>query len=249
MEQNQFNVKLIDRQMLTPSVLQLRFVRSDNLPCKFKAGQFITFLLPHENGRKIRRSYSLANFPEQPYELEMIIAPVYEGFATKILFNLQLGDELQCTGPQGRLILRDEEASAHHILVATGTGLAPYRSMLPTIARWLENNQHTKVTILLGVRYVVDLLYVEEFLAYAKKYDRFNFYAYLSREKTLSQSYQYSGYVQSAFEMLHLNPNTDVIYLCGNPHMIDASMDTLQKMGFNTQNIRREKYTSVRVVS
>lgn len=248
MEQGQFKIKLVGRKMITPSVLHLAFVRSDNLPLVFRAGQFVTFLLPHEGGRTIRRSYSLANCPEQSYELEIAIAPVYEGFATKILFNLKYGDELLCVGPQGRLILKAEEV-AHHVLVATGTGLAPYRSMLSTIARRLEDNQHFKVTVLLGVRHAVDLLYVDDFLEYAQRYDRFNFHAYLSREKTLSESYQYPGYVQSAFETLGLDPDTDVVYLCGNPYMIDESMDKLQKMGFGSQNIRREKYTSLRVVS
>ncbi|WP_339043860.1 FAD-binding oxidoreductase [Cardinium endosymbiont of Tipula unca] len=234
--------------MITPSVLHLTFARVDNLPLVFKAGQFITFLLLHESGRTIRRSYSLANCPEQSYELEIAVAPVYEGFATKILFNLKYGDELLCVGPQGRLIIKNEEA-AHHVLVATGTGLAPYRSMLSTIARRIENHQFFKATVLLGVRYVVDLLYVDEFLEYAQKYERFNFHAYLSREKTLAQPYQHPGYVQSAFDTLDLNPDVDLVYLCGNPYMIDESMDQLQKMGFGSHSIRREKYTSLRVVS
>ncbi|CAH2559598.1 FAD-binding oxidoreductase [Cardinium endosymbiont of Oedothorax gibbosus] len=244
METKQFKVEYIGSTMLTPSVAQLTFIRSDKLPFLFIPGQFITFLLPHESGKIVPRSYSLANSPEQGNKLEIAIAPVEGGFATKILFNLKIGDELCCVGPKGRFILQETERPSQYILVATGTGVAPYRSMLPTIAKWLEEDETLKVTLLLGVRYANDLLYAEDFIAFAKKYKNFHFRSHLSRADALTTSYQYSGYVQSAFETLNLNPITDLVYLCGNSYMIDDSMEKLQKMGFNPQHIRREKYIS-----
>lgn len=228
--------------MLTPSVAQLTFIRSDKLPFLFIPGQFITFLLPHESGKIVPRNYSLANSPGD--RLEIAIAPVEGGFATKILFNLQIGDELHCVGPKGKLILQEAERPAQYILVATGTGVAPYRSMLPTIAKRLKEDERLKVTLLLGVRYLHDLLYIEDFIAFAKQHENFHFRGHLSRADLLTTPYQYAGYVQSAFETLDLNPVTDLIYLCGNPYMVDDSMARLQEMGFSPQRIRREKYIS-----
>ena len=247
MQQNQFKIKLIGRTMITPSVLHLTFSRSDKLLLEFIPGQFITFLLPHQNGKIVRRSYSLASSPNQPHEIQIAVAPVHEGFATKILFNLKVGDELLCTGPVGRLILKEEESPSHYLLVATGTGIAPYRSMLPTIAQRLVQDKNLQVTLLLGVRYAKDSLYVEDFLSFAKQHNRFHFRTYLSKETILFQSYQYVGYVQSAFEQLNLNPSSDLVYLCGNPHMIDESVVLLQELGFDSKHIRREKYISTRI--
>lgn len=246
--ETQFKLKLIERKMITPSVLQLTFTRSDELPLLFIPGQFITFLLPHVSGKIIRRSYSLSNRSEQCYHLEIAVAPVDGGYATKLLFNLKTGDELFCTGPKGRLLLPESEVCSHYILVATSTGIAPYRSMLSVIAKRIENDENLNVTLLLGVRYAKDLLYTDDFIAFSKQYTRFNFRAYLSRENAFSKNYEYPGrYVQSAFYELNLNPITDVVYLCGNPHMINESIKILQKRGFSLKRIRYEKYISVPV--
>ncbi|TSJ80660.1 hypothetical protein [Cardinium endosymbiont of Dermatophagoides farinae] len=129
-------------------------------------------------------------------------------------------------------------------MVATGTGVAPYRSMLPTLSKRLQADERLKVTLLLGVRYADDLLYVEDFIAFAKQYKNFNFRSHLSRADAPTEPYQYAGYVQSAFEALDLNPTADLVYLCGNPYMIDSSMEKLGKMGFKRERIRREKYIS-----
>ncbi|WP_243018210.1 MULTISPECIES: ferredoxin--NADP reductase [Candidatus Cardinium] len=244
MQQHPFKIELIGSKMLTPNVTELTFRRSDELPFTFLAGQFITFLLPHESGKIVPRSYSLANSPQEPYKLEIAIAPVQGGFATHILFNLKIGDRLDCVGPKGRLILQEAERPCQYLLVATGTGVAPYRSMLPDIAKRLEADANLKVTLLLGVRYTNDLLYAADFIAFAEQYKRFHFRFYISRGAVRSLSYEYSGYVQSAFASLDLNPMTDLVYLCGNPYMIDDSIKKLEEMGFSPQRIRREKYVS-----
>ena len=249
MTQKQFKLKLIGHKMITPSVVHLTFMRTDKLPMVFMPGQFITFFLPHQSGKMIKRSYSLASSPEEPYEIAIAVAPVANGFATHILFNLRLGDELLCMGPAGNLILIEKEYDSHYILVATGTGVAPYRAMLPQIAQRLMTNKALKVTLLLGVRYIEDLLYIKDFLEFEKQNKRFYFRAYLSRAYKLLATYQYRGYVQSAFETLHLNPASDLVYLCGNPHMIDESMKKLQEIGFGRAQIRREKYISSPVKS
>ena len=247
MPHHSFKLKFIGHTVLAPYVHQLSFVRVDALPLPFIPGQFITFLLPHPSGKTIRRSYSLANYPLDNHVIEIAVAPVNEGFATNVLFNLNVGDELCCIGPQGKLRLEAVEGRSHHVLAATSTGVAPYRSMLPTIAKRLAQYPHLQVTLLLGVRYANHLLYGEELIDFANQNQRFYFRAYLSREPMLTQRYQYSGYVQSAFSELNLNPQADLIYLCGNPYMINESMVILQKIGFGLDRIRREKYFPAKI--
>tara|TARA_R110000868_G_scaffold10639_4_gene51627 strand:- start:26351 stop:27088 length:738 start_codon:yes stop_codon:yes gene_type:complete len=242
---NTFDVQLQWTKMITPSVMHLAFTRPDGETLAYIPGQFITFMFENDEGKLVRRSYSLANIPGQTDELEIAVSPVEGGFATDKFFNAQPGDVMPCSGPFGRLVLKDEDVS-HIILVATGTGVSPYRSMLPSIAERLQQNSQLKFTVLLGVQYAADLLYADDFIAFAEQHDRFEFRAYLSREENLIAPHQFKGYVQSAYEGLNLDPDTDVFYLCGNPNMIDDSFAMLQDMGFGSRSVRREKYISAK---
>jgi len=250
MKEHPFEVTLTAYTMITDHVLQLAFTRNDHQVLSFTPGQFITFLLPHDDGKILRRSYSLANIPEQTDAFDIAVAPVTGGFATEILFNLQVGDQLLAIGPKGQLTLKQEDATVNHIvLVATNTGVAPYRSMLSTLSAWLTKEKKLKVTLLLGVRYAKDILYATDFLAMADKHARFDFRVYLSRETNPTPSYAYKGYVQDAFSTLDIDPYTDVVFLCGNPNMIDQSVKQLEAMGLSGDHIRREKYLSSKVSS
>ena len=58
------------------------------------------------------------------------------------------------------------------------------------------------------------------------------------------KSHEYKGYVQHAFPDLTLNPQEDIVYLCGNPSMIDDAFTYLKDTGFTMQQVIREKYIS-----
>ena len=66
----------------------------------------------------------------------------------------------------------------------------------------------------------------------------------LSRQQDNLKSDEFTGYVQNQFNSLALNPESDVIYLCGNPNMIDSAFLKLTNIGFKMASIRREKYIS-----
>lgn len=239
---NTFTVKLIKTIQLTPRVRHFVFERTDGQKLDFIPGQFISIHLPA--GEKIvRRSYSVASIPGSNY-IEFAASYVDGGFASEILFNLEPGATLEFSGPYGRLILRDE-AIERYFLVATGTGVTPYRAMLPALHQRFQNEPHLKIVLLLGVQYRPDQLYSEDFLQFAKEHPNFEFRIYFSRD-TLEEkkSHEYSGHVQKAFDDLQIKPESDVVYLCGNPNMIDDAYGILKEAGFETQKVRREKYVS-----
>lgn len=115
--------------------------------------------------------------------------------------------------------------------------------MLPALAARLKDIQ---VVIILGVQKKEDALYSADFLAYASRYPNLDFRLCYSRENETSslQPFEYLGYVQAQFALLNPTPDSDVIYLCGNPNMIDAAYELLKERGFNAQQVRREKYVS-----
>ena len=239
----QFELKLNSTRLLTPTVLHLAFSRVDGQVLEFIPGQFITFLLPTEDGKIARRSYSIANTP-QSSNIEIAVSPVEGGIATRVLFNLKPAEVLMSSGPFGRLILPTENHPKKIVLAATGTGVSPYRAMLPQIQNILKQSPDVKFTLLLGVQYRKDLLYAEDFIAFAKQYPQFQFRAYLSREELLIENYEYKGYLQQAFTELNLDIANDLVYLCGNPNMIDDAFAQLTEAGFPTPHIKREKYLS-----
>lgn len=230
---------------ITPNVRHLAFSYDDPAIFQFTPGQFITIFV--ETAEKtLKRSYSIATIAKQSDLIEIAAGYVKDGPGTQLLFGLQPGDSVTAAGPFGRLVLRDEDQPKRFIFVATSTGVTPYLSMLPQLSERLAK-QDIEAVVLQGVQKRQDLLYADKFLQFAEQHDNFTFRAHFSREQlTDAKPHEFAGYVQSAFEDLSLNPEHDIVYLCGNPGMIDQSFDWLKEHGFAPQNVRREKYFSAK---
>lgn len=228
-------------KLITPMIRHLGFVPEDEQPVPFKAGQFITLNIQGPT-KILHRSYSIANVPGDN-TLELACAYVEGGVATKLLFGLQPGDTVSASGPFGLFTLK-EERPIRYVLIATGTGVAPYRSMLKDLQDRFENaHPELNVTLVLGVRNPGELLFGEEFVEFANKQPKFKFYAcYSKEEREEPASFERLGRVQAAFNDLALNPENDIVYLCGNPNMIDETFALLTEMGFDKKAVRREKY-------
>jgi len=238
-----FEIEFVWEKKITPDISHLAFrVRGQSGPFIFEPGQFITLLLGEGSELK-RRSYSIATIPGEGDGIEMVVSRVPGGFASEILFNLKPGQILKALGPVGRLLLKAEPKS-RYILVGTGTGIGPYRSMLPALLQRVKAGNFS-VHILLGVRTRAEAIFKSDFEEFAARDPSFQFYICYSREQpeTLSGN-ERSGYVQTQLESLNLNPSEDAVYLCGNPHMIDQSFELLKSLSFDISDIRREKYIS-----
>lgn len=242
MIRDSFLLTLKSQRMITPAVRHLEFVHENGEAFNYIPGQFITFHFEMD-GEQQNRSYSIASIPSKTHHIEIAVSPFKGGAGTRLLFNLNLGDTIKTTGPFGRLILRDETPK-RYIMVATGTGITPYRAMLPELHKRITS-EDSEAIILVGVQTPEDLLYGEDFIEFANNHERMQFHAYYSREMPDNpQAHEHHGYVQTAFPQLNLQPEQDIIYLCGNPNMIDTAFQLLLDTGFSTRQIRREKYIS-----
>ena len=241
---NTFPITLIESKMISKYVKHFQFSTELNPAFNYIAGQFITIHF-EKNGKMLKRSYSIANIPEHDNRIEFAAGFVKDGPGTELLFNLKPGDKINISGPFGRLILKNDEVK-RYILVATSTGVTPYRAMLKELETRFKQNPFLKVIILHGVQKSADVLYKEDFLNFAAKHpNQFEFRAHLSRgQDEALANHECLGYVQSSFNNLQLNPNEDLVYLCGNPGMIDESFAYLKEQGFGMQQIIREKYIS-----
>lgn len=244
----QFPLKLVERRMIAPTVGHYMFTRADGQPLDFIPGQFIQIHFSYADGTATRRSYSLANLHDHalgPGEsVEIAVSYVSGGSATALFEGLEIGGEVQASGPFGRFCLQPGDHNGRYLLIATGTGVTPYRAMLPALAT-LMAQRGVEVVLLQGARTLGELLYHDEFRAFADAHPGFRYLPCLSRELPADpHADMRHGYVQQFLAEIGPDPARDIAYLCGNPDMVDASFEALKEAGLPVPQIRREKYVS-----
>lgn len=236
-------LRLVERRWLTPEVLHLVLVQADGLALAFKPGQFVQLFFPDMHGIEQRRSFSLANAPApegEPGRWELAVSLLPEGAASRYLRELPLGSIVMGAGPFGRFGLQTNDRAPRYLLLATGTGVAPFRGMLMPLRTRLENG--AQVELLCGARTRSELLYADTFLAMAHAFPGFRYRGFVSREALDPQiPWLHSGWVQSGLPALAPSAQ-DLALVCGNPDMVDACTAHLQQAGLSMRAIRRERY-------
>lgn len=247
-----FPLKLVSRRMIAPTVAHLSFLRDDGLPLDYIPGQFIQVHFAYADGAPARRSYSLATLHDHalgPGEaVEIAVSYVAGGAATALFEGMEIGGTVDASGPFGRFCLMPGDANRRYLLIGTGTGITPYRAMLPQLAQ-LIRERGVEVALLQGARTPDELLYGEEFRAFADAHPGFRYLPCLSRELPAAGSPHAHadvrhGYVQNALADFAPDAAVDIAYLCGNPNMVDACFEALKDAGLPIPQIRREKYVS-----
>jgi ferredoxin-NADP reductase len=245
-----FPLRLVGSRMLAPSVRHLVFQRDDGAPLAFLPGQFLQVHFHYPDGKPTKRSYSIATTLAAPVStqtpIEIAVSYVSGGAATALFEGLDVGDRVEATGPFGRFCLMPADQNARYLLVGTGTGVTPYRAMLPQLAA-LHAERGIEAVVLFGARTPQELLYGDEFAAFADANDWFRFVPCYSRElPDMLRADDRRGYVQEALGEFLPHPERDIAYLCGNPNMVDAAFEVLKSAGLPVPHIRREKYVSAK---
>jgi CDP-4-dehydro-6-deoxyglucose reductase len=203
----------------------------------FLPGQFVTLDLPiHEKKNKRWRSYSIASPPKKSNVFELVIVLVEDGTGTNYLFkNIKPGDELTFRGPAGVFTL-PQDLEKDYFMICTGTGIAPFRSMLQYIYQQQIPAKH--IHLIFGTRTKQDLLYYKEMTELDKIMPNFSYHPILSREIWEGQT----GYVHDVYKQL-INEKRDAHFLlCGWKNMIDDTRHNLAEMGFDKSQIHYELY-------
>lgn len=187
--------------------------------------------------RMIRRAYSIASESRPDEYLEFYLTVVMSGELTPRLFNLELRDRVY-VGPKAVGVFTLEKAPGKHIvMIGTGTGLAPYMSMLRTE---LVCNGPRQFVIVHGARYSWDLGYRTELTGLARHCGNFHYLPVITRPQEDPTWKGRSGYLQNlvasgAIEEetgLALTPENFDIFLCGNPGMIETVITWAERRGF-----------------
>ncbi len=204
----------------------------------FKPGQFVTLDLPiHEQKNKRWRSYSIASMPDGTNTIELVIVLVEDGAGTNYIFKeIKEGSTFTMRGPQGVFTLDDEDLASDLIMICTGTGIAPFRSMMHYIKT--HSIQHKKIDLIFGTRTKADLLYPDEMRDIEKALPNFTYHPTLSREDWDG----HKGYVHSIYESICAGTPPKKFLLCGWKVMIDEAKQRIQAMGYDRKSIHQELY-------
>lgn len=213
---------IVDIEEESPSVKKFFLRIDDTLP--FTPGQFITVDLPIAEKRRERwRSYSVANVLDERQLIELCIGKLENGRATSYLFkHAQEGTAITFKGPLGGFTI-PKNLDREIVMVCTGTGVAPFRSMIKYIQ--LHQLDFNKIHLIYGCRYEKDILYRDEFVRLQRQSPKFEYDICLSREQVEGC---YEGYVHQVYLEKYGEHQEDRLFmLCGWSDMIDDAMTNL----------------------
>lgn len=213
--------------------LELKLIAPDSI--EFKAGQWISLDVWNPKLRQhVPRQYSIASPPCQRQRITLLFNRVPHGSGSNYLFSLHEGDPLEFQGPDGSFYLQ-EKPGRDLVFVATGTGIAPFRSMILT---FLEQPQVGTLTLFWGLRSQRDLYFQSELEALAQRHPNFSFITTLSRPEHGWKGW--IGRVTTVVENNISSVSNVTFFLCGNGGMIRDTTEIVRKKGLCP--IRTEQY-------
>ncbi len=209
--------KVEDIRQLTENTFVLSLPQSR---FKFVAGQHVSLSI---KGDYQSREYSIYS-PEEGKNLEVLVKEVEGGYFSPKLKHLKVGEHVEVHGPFGKFGLDEKHKDTHkHIFIASGTGIAPFHSMV-------KSNPGLNYSIIHGVRYANEAYEIEE-------YDRNRVTVCTSRD----EKGDFNGRLTEYLKQTDFDKNT-CFYLCGNSDMIFDAMEILKSKGFDRESVTVEVY-------
>ena len=225
--------RLIETRDIAPEVKHFVFDVPEVELLPYLPGQFVSFSAELD-GKRVTRAYSTAS-AARGNRFELCLNRVQDGLFSPHLFALQPGDTVDMKGPLGYFTWRYPVTDS--VLVATGTGIAPFRAMLQAFFA-AGGDKH--VTLVYGCRFEASLLYREEFEQMAREHPNFDFRPTLTQpsENWHGRIGRVQGHVvQAVGDRRHFD-----IYVCGMKAMVDDMRARLKDLGFDRRQIIVEKY-------
>ncbi|GLS83058.1 ferredoxin--NADP reductase [Paraferrimonas haliotis] len=207
----------------------------------FKAGQFIK-LSQYANDKRVARAYSLVN-AENARHLEVLAVTVEDGQLSPQLHRLESGDEIEVSSKAAGFLVLDEVPAADNLwMLATGTAVGPFISMLLGQEVW---RKYKNIRLAYGARFQEDLAYkahLDEIAAHHS--EQFAWQPLITRENfngNIQQRIPQALASETLQQQLNcsISPLNSQVMLCGNPDMISETVELLKSMGLE-KNLRRK---------
>jgi CDP-4-dehydro-6-deoxyglucose reductase len=227
---------LISARTISPEVREITVDAGADFV--FVPGQWVSFRIPHEPEGQLARAYSIASPPRADGRFEIAITRVEGGPGSNFLHEATVGTSLRMTKAEGLFALRPSDGPL--LMVATGTGVAPFRSML--LAHDLSGKKLPPSRLLFGMRTERDLIYRDDFSALESRQSLFEYLPTLSRPSESWAGRQ--GYVQlHVAELVRVLGGDCNVFICGLSAMISAVRKVLKDdLGIARERIHTERY-------
>ena len=223
---------LKENKKLTEDVYELTFQTKQ--PLNFIGGQFVTIKIADQE-KPCFRAYSIAS-PPSDNEFKLCIKVMDGGRGSNWLKELKIGEDVVFLGPSGKFIF--EPSNKKVIFVATGTGLAPFTSIIQEeLAKGNNQNLH----LIFGVRHINDVFYKDLLDELQQKYKNFTYKITLSQPENESWNGE-KGRVTDILEKTSIDPTNTSVYICGLKNMIDSVTELLTSKGVPEENVHFEKF-------
>jgi ferredoxin/flavodoxin---NADP+ reductase len=240
-EQYPYNGRISRWDEVTPG-LAIIGVKANDEPFPFEPGQYATLGLVGDTGKLIQRPMSVSSSADDVSEYEFFIRLVEGGAFTPLLWQRSVGDPVNIKGPKGKFLLQDD---GHRCLfVASGTGLAPFVSMIETLR---DRGETRDIVLLHGVSYEYDLAWRDELEELESSGDfPLRYVATISRPQHAPGWSGCTGRVETILadqlDAHGLTAENTTMYLCGNPEMITAAEEIATSRAFPPEQVRKELY-------
>ncbi|MBC3477316.1 benzoate 1,2-dioxygenase electron transfer component BenC [Pseudomonas taiwanensis] len=232
-EQASFEAAISDVRQLSESTIALSIKGESLSRLAFLPGQYVNLKVP---GSDQSRAYSFSSL-QKDGEVSFLIRNVPGGLMSSFLCGLaKAGDSMSLTGPRGSFYLRPIQRPL--LLLAGGTGLAPFTAMLERIA---EQGSAHPLHLIYGVTNDFDLVELDRLQALAARIPNFTFSACVANPQS---QYPRKGYVTQHIEPRHLNDGDVDVYLCGPPPMVEAVSQYIREQGITPANFFYEKFAA-----
>ncbi|MDH4563714.1 benzoate 1,2-dioxygenase electron transfer component BenC [Pseudomonas sp. BN411] len=232
-QQASFEASISAVRQLSDSTIALSIKGESLSKLAFLPGQYVNLKVP---GSEQTRAYSFSSL-QKDGEVSFLIRNVPGGLMSSFLTGLaKAGDSMSLAGPLGSFYLRDIRRPL--LLLAGGTGLAPFTAMLEKIAE--EGSEHP-LHLIYGVTNDFDLVEMDKLEAFAARIPNFTYSACVANPES---SYPQKGYVTQHIAPKHLNDGDVDVYLCGPPPMVEAVSQYIREQGISPANFYYEKFAA-----
>ncbi len=229
----------------TPDAATLVFWHPLSEQIKYKAGQFISLIVPADGGKKVRRSYSMSSSPHSDTAVAVTVKRVAGGLVSNYLLeNVKKGDFIEVVEPMGHFVVEPDAAtSKHYVLIGAGSGITPLFSIAKSV---LKAEPNSRITMVYGNKNESHIIFRKELMLLENQYgERFSLAILLSQGSDNWAGLR--GRINKAnivaiLKEYNVHFKEEEFFLCGPEEMMNNLVDTFQIFELNPAQIHRENF-------
>ncbi len=238
-----YQTSLKEKKYLTDHVCFFVFEIKNHVKINFKPGQYVMLYVPQPDGKIVRRLYSIASSNKVTNTFELIVEIVPDGIGSTYLANIEPGADVIFQGAAGMFTLK--EITRPTFFLATGTGIAPMRSMLLSL---VGQPISQPLILLWGLKNFQDIYLVNEWEQLKRDLPQLHYVLCLSREEDIVRmahvlgEHGYTGRITRYLNEQKIDFTTNDYYICGNGKVVEAFKDYLYAKQAPKEQVYFERY-------